>query len=263
MCWVPVQGPAPAKPDARKGNLEGKGRGSGIVTKDAKKEKKPVNKKKVGIICGTVAVVLIVAIAGMWVWHESPSFCGAICHYPMDEYLATYQATLGESTTDKYGNEVEDSSGMMSTLHAAVDEETGEIKAECLDCDQPVITEQVSEAFTWLTGSFLVPLDERDMEDLTEARGAEDATELCLNEDCHDVTREELVELTEDMGERNPHTILSELSVSHSEIACTDCHKGHRASVMQCTSCHTDAEVPDGWITAEEEDELTLYTEDE
>ena len=35
------------------------------------------------------------------------------------------------------------------------------------------------------------------------------------------------------------------------------------ASVMQCTSCHTDAEVPDGWITAEEEDELTLYTEDE
>ena len=230
---------------------------------EAPAEKKPRNKKKIGIIVGTVCVVVIAAGCGLWVWHETPSFCGAICHYPMDEYLATYSATLGESTTDKYGNEVADSSGMMSTLHAAVDEDTGESRAECLDCHQPVITEQVSEALNWISGNFVVPLDERDMEDLTEARGAEDATELCLNESCHDLTTEDLVELTEDYGERNPHTDLTTLSVSHSEIACTDCHKAHRASVYQCSSCHTDVTLPDGWITSEEEAELTLYTEDE
>ena len=33
----------------------------------------------------------------------------------------------------------------------------------------------------------------------------------------------------------NPH------SNHHGEANCSDCHKSHRASVMQCTQCHNDA----------------------
>ena len=36
------------------------------------------------IVVGVVAVVLVAAGAGFWVWHEQPGFCNAICHDPMD-----------------------------------------------------------------------------------------------------------------------------------------------------------------------------------
>ena len=35
----------------------------------------------------------------------------------------------------------------------------------------------------------------------------------------------------------------------HGEQKCTTCHKAHRASVNYCTQCHTDAVVPDGWLS--------------
>ena len=41
-------------------------------------------RKKWPITVGVIAVVLVVAGAGFWVWHEQPSFCNAICHTPMD-----------------------------------------------------------------------------------------------------------------------------------------------------------------------------------
>ena len=50
--------------------------------KDAKKAKN--GKKKWPIVVGVVAVVLVAAGAGFFVWHEQPSFCNAICHTPMD-----------------------------------------------------------------------------------------------------------------------------------------------------------------------------------
>ena len=51
----------------------------------------PKRKAKRGwIIGGVVAVVIVVAGAGFWVWHETPSFCNAICHSPMDSYVDTY-----------------------------------------------------------------------------------------------------------------------------------------------------------------------------
>lgn len=42
----------------------------------------------------------------------------------------------------------------------------------------------------------------------------------------------------------NPH------SNHHGEANCSDCHKSHRASVMQCTQCHNDAaaSMPEGWV---------------
>ena len=47
----------------------------------------PAPKRKrarAAIIAGVTAAIIIVAGAGFWVWHEQPSFCGAICHTPMD-----------------------------------------------------------------------------------------------------------------------------------------------------------------------------------
>ena len=35
----------------------------------------------VGVV---VAVVLVCAGGGFYVWHNQPSFCNAICHEPMD-----------------------------------------------------------------------------------------------------------------------------------------------------------------------------------
>ncbi|MFR2866327.1 MAG: cytochrome c3 family protein [Eggerthella lenta] len=42
--------------------------------------------------------------------------------------------------------------------------------------------------------------------------------------------------------EYNPH------SNYHEELACGTCHKSHTASVMQCAQCHSDADVPAGWV---------------
>ena len=48
--------------------------------------------RRAAVAIGVVAAVLIAAGAGFAVWHEQPGFCGAICHTPMDGYLATYEA---------------------------------------------------------------------------------------------------------------------------------------------------------------------------
>lgn len=91
---------------------------------------------------------------------------------------------------------------------------------------------------------------------MVEARGLESGEEFCLNEACHVnddgsvMTRDDLIEATSDMGERNPHV------AQHGEVACSECHKAHRASVMYCTQCHSDAEVPDGWLTVAEANKL-------
>lgn len=59
---------------------------------DADHASKRKNKKKPAIVAGTVAVVLVLAGAGFWVWHEQPSFCNAICHSPMDNYVESYSS---------------------------------------------------------------------------------------------------------------------------------------------------------------------------
>ena len=74
--------------------------------------------------------------------------------------------------------------------------------------------------------------------------------ELCLNESCHHLTRDDLYELTADMGTYNPHW------AHHEELECTTCHKAHRASVMYRTQCHAQAEVPEGWLSMAESNNL-------
>ena len=71
------------------------------------------------------------------------------------------------------------------------------------------------------------PLEERSLTDLGEARG-NTGEQFCMNEACHAESREELEQLTSDMGSINPH------KAQHGEMDCGYCHKAHRASVMQC-----------------------------
>lgn len=219
-------------------------------------------KKKLPVILGVAAAVLLIAGAGLFVWHEQPSFCGAICHTPMDPYLDTYEQEYGTEGTDKWGNEVKSTNGMLVVSHKAALEENGD-SLTCLSCHIPTMSEQVNEGFAWISGNYEVVdnatyglvLHETSLDDLTAASGNEPDT-FCLNEACHEnddgsvMTREDLVVATSDMT-LNPH------EMPHNELACSDCHKAHRASVNSCTQCHNDAKVPEGWISVSQEKQLS------
>lgn len=202
-------------------------------------------RRKRAVVLGVVAAVVVVAGAGMFVWHEQPSFCGAICHWPMSEYVETFDQKAGQAGVDKWGNAVADTDSMMAVKHASLGK-------DCLSCHVPTLGEQVSEGMSWVAGDYVYPLEERSLEELTAARGLDDE-EFCLNENCHDLTREELTEKTSDR-EFNPHV------VQHEELACGDCHKAHRASVYRCAECH-DVDMPEGWITPAEESKLENWYE--
>lgn len=203
--------------------------------------------KRWPMVAGVVVAVLVVAGAGLFVWHEQPSFCAAICHTPMDEYLATYDQEMGQPGIDKWGNEVTNTAGLMAVVHKDSD-------VACMGCHVPTLSEQVGEGIAWLTGDYYYPLDEADLAWLVEPSGRSEDS-FCLNEACHTnadgsvMTREDLAALTADQA-RNPHVS------QHGEASCSDCHKAHRASVNACSECHSDAEIPEGWMTAKDEKKL-------
>lgn len=207
--------------------------------------------KKLPITLGVIAAVIIVAGAGLWVWHEQPSFCNAICHTPMDPYLPTYESEINSEGIDKWGNTVSDTNAMLAPVHRAENENT------CMSCHVPVLSEQVAEAVNWISGNYEVVttqtgmqvISECTLEDLTEAQGIE-PDKFCLNDNCHNMTRADLEEATKDLGMRNPH------EQPHGDMQCSECHKAHRASVNACTGCHNDAPVPDGWLTASQSKSL-------
>lgn len=228
-----------------------------------KTSKRPRNKKKVGIVAGVVVVVCAIAGVGAWNWHETPEFCAAFCHN-MDVYYDSYSQEKGAAGTDKWGNEVTDTSAMLAVAHANNDT-TGKSKVTCLDCHHAVIGEQIAEGTEYLTGNYYAQLDERVGEDLT-SWWKEDEDRFCANENCHvrlqgadgEIDRDRLEKMTAArFGKYNPH------SQHHDgiEISCTDCHKGHRASVLTCTGCHEDDfELPSGWITYQQNQELVNKT---
>lgn len=210
---------------------------------DSSAKKKLPKRKRMAITAASVVAVIVLAGAGFAVWHEQPSFCNAICHNPMDPYLPTYEAPLGQAATDKWGNEVEDSSSMLATVHRQVGK-------TCMDCHVPQLDEQMAEGGEWVSGNFDSPLKERTATKLVAARGLDNDDEFCMNNNCHPYSREDLEKKTAWMGKINPHT------PQHGQQKCTTCHKAHRASVNYCTQCHTDAVVPDGWLSYTESKEL-------
>ena len=218
--------------------------GATSAAEDAGKVVIPKKKKrKWPIVIGVIAVVLVAAGAGFWVWHEQPSFCNAICHTPMDPYNKTYEYNSGAAGEDKWGNEVKDAGTMMVVTHKEQD-------VDCLGCHVPTLQEQVAEGLNWVSGNYVYPLEERSLKRLVEARGAA-SDEFCLNDSCHHVTdsgtpiktRADLLAATKDLSStRNPH------EPHHGEKECSDCHKAHRASVSLCSQCHAEAPIPDGWL---------------
>ncbi len=219
-----------------------------------KAETKPFRKRmgrKGRITLGVVAAVVVVAAIGLFVWHEQPSFCSAICHTPMDPYLPTYEAEPGQPAVDKWGNAIPDASAMMAATHRVEG-------ADCMDCHVPTLGEQVSEGISWVSGNYEIydtasykgVMMERNLADLTEARGIANE-EFCLRSGCHDMTREELEASTADLA-FNPH------STKHGTPDCGTCHKAHRQSVMYCTKCHDGAaaNMPEGWLTFQEAEAL-------
>ena len=216
-------------------------------------------RKKWPIVVGVVVVVLAAAGAGLWVWHEQPSFCGAICHTPMDPYLETWNNEPDSEGVDKYGNTVSNTNSMLVVTHKLSTEDGG-AGATCLSCHVPQLSEQITEAINWVTGSYEATvvndeyrLLERTLEDLVEARGI-DEEEFCLNDSCHHVSSQtgEAIESREDLIEATSYMTRNVHISQHSTVSCSECHKAHRASVVYCTQCHSDVEVPDGWLTYQE-----------
>lgn len=222
-------------------------------------EQSPSKKRpKKGLIAaGVIVAVLVVAGVGAFVWHEQPSFCAAICHDPMDPYLATYEADTDGVTTDKWGDEVQ-ASAMMAPMHR-------EAGVTCLDCHVPTLNQQVSEGLAWVSGDFESPLSEQTNVTLAAASEMKASDDMCLKSGCHAGIndRYDLEQATSDL-EFNPHALMHGDDGGYD---CSDCHKAHRASNYSCMECHvndknmanqciTDEMVPEGWLTWEENQQV-------
>ena len=215
-------------------------------------------KKKWPVVLGVVAAVLLLAGIGMFVWHEQPSFCGAICHDTMDAYLEGYNQEDNAVGVDKYGNDVANTHSMLAVSHKSQN-------VACLGCHVPSVSQQIGEGMMTISGSYTVvdrvngngfAQHERTLSDLLVNAGHADDTgkgdQFCLRSGCHDMDRAELAKVQVVEGTvRQPHLWLNtpHASAGGMEFACGDCHKSHRASVNACTACHADAVSPEGWLT--------------
>jgi hypothetical protein len=191
------------------------------------KPKKKKSKKVLLIVLIVLVVLIGGGTAGFLVWHEQPTFCNAICHTPMDPYVESYEnnVSIREAQADS-------GTTLSVTYH-----KTSAQEVNCLDCHVPTIEEQVTEGMKWITGDYEVPLPLMEY----------DGEKFCLRAECHDgiTNREELGQSTADL-DRNPHN-------NHlGKIACSQCHRIHEQSIMLCTQCHGDSEVPEGWLTYSE-----------
>lgn len=256
-----VKGAAGAATDALEGAVDS--------VKQVAAEPAAKRKKKWPIVVGVIAAVAVLAVIGMLVWHEQPSFCGAICHAPMDAYLEGYMQEDNAAGTDKYGNEVTNTHAMLAVSHRSQN-------LACLDCHEPSIPQQVHEGIMMVTGTYTVvdQVDgtgygqiERTLSQLRENAGFPNESgkgdEFCLRSGCHDYDRETLAKVQVVEGTIvQPHMWLATPHASSGgmEFACGDCHKSHRASIYVCTACHNEnskipldsSSIPDGWLTFQE-----------
>ncbi|NPD31295.1 salivary glue protein Sgs-3 [Eggerthellaceae bacterium zg-1084] len=225
--------------------------GEGAASASPKKKGLKLTPRKL-TVAGVAAVVIAVGGFAFWEWHETPQFCAAICHN-MDPYLETYMQEDNVPGTDKYGNPVSDTSAMLATRHRE-NPSTTRPEMRCMACHHPVLAEQVSEVVMQVSGNYYDPLTERVGNDLTHWEGIK-STQFCANENCHSYLMDENGDINRDKLESitvsrkfNPHA----QHHPDMQLECTECHKGHRASVMVCSGCHEDAEMPSGWVSYDE-----------
>ena len=198
--------------------------------KVAEQAAKPAPKKgatRGRIVAAVVVAVVIVAGCGMFAWHNSPSFCGTVCHTPMSKYVADFEAGPVDGG----------STAMLAAYHGA------DADMNCLSCHEAKIDEQVTEGMSWISGSYNFDSDTQ----MLESRSGELPTaEFCLKSGCHDGinTVDDLTAATADR-EFNPHDWSQ-----HGVVTCGNCHKAHETSEFYCTQCHLDAtysSVSNGW----------------
>lgn len=171
-------------------------------------------KRRWPIAVGVTALVLAVAGCGFWVWHEQPSFCNAICHAPMDNYVDGYY----HDTT------------LLANAHERSD-------VSCLKCHEAKIDEQVAEGVSWVRGDFVV-----DEVGNIATRSVTADSKMCAQSGCHDY--DQVIATTENWGGQigvNPHS-----SHQGTAIDCSNCHDVHGQSYMYCNTCH-DYALPEGW----------------
>jgi hypothetical protein len=209
-------------------------------------EDKPPKKKKLGlapkilIVVGAVIVVLGGGAGAVYaLFHDSPAFCNAVCHTPMDPYVESYET--GTSV-----NPAQADSGALLSVTAHKDSDQN---INCLACHVPTMSEQITEGIKWVTGDYELPLEMKLASgQIKEGSGDKNGVEFCLRPECHEgiATLEDLKKVTADQH-RNPHD-------SHlGNQDCSNCHQTHEQSVMMCTQCHADSEVPEGWLTYKEQ----------
>ena len=68
----------------------------------------------------------------------------------MNNYVETYDQQAGTPGTDKWGNEVSNSSAMLVVSH----KEAGQ---NCLSCHEPIISQQIGEVQATPYGRLLLP----------------------------------------------------------------------------------------------------------
>jgi hypothetical protein len=217
---------------------------SGELTKDlaGKSPKKRGKGRVVLITIGAVFVLLVGGGGGVYATqHSNPSFCNAICHTPMDPYVASFKD--GTSTNALQA----DFTGPLSvTVHRDAAD-----KVVCVDCHNDGLGVQLREGLHWVTGNYVYPFEGTVLKaGEVKQEGQWNGVTFCLREGCH-VGAESLDELKQVLSDqkRNPHN-------SHNGLMdCTECHRTHERSVMWCTQCHADAEVPEGWLTYTEQQE--------
>lgn len=174
-------------------------------------------RKRWPIVVSIVAVITVVAGIGGWVWHEQPSFCGAVCHDTMSPYVESWDNSTGKN--------------FLASNHADAD-------VACLDCHEPEISEQVGEAVKQVTGDYKIPLKKMETDN-----------SFCLREGCHDLAEvQQKGSITDANGKTaNPHTqpvdktnAADPHNGTGEPLACADCHSMHRKSAKldNCYSCH-------------------------
>jgi hypothetical protein len=178
-----------------------------------------------------VLVAFVVIMAGGWVWHKKPSFC-AVCHTPMKSYVDGYKG--GDDTlmiTPHATGETILHRGD-KTLTTTTPPATGKTVVSCLDCHEPKIKQETTEAFHWMTGNYVFPLKQRKL----------GTSGFCLASGCHDEAK--IIKATKDYGGVAPYNVHDP---RHGKQECYRCHLTHRKSVLMCNQCHK-LKLPKGWV---------------
>ena len=181
--------------------------------------------KRLTIVVAVVAVVAVVGV-GFATWSTSPSFCSALCHSPLQNYVENYVDGYYATEGAPAGIRVHANAGL-----------------NCLSCHSRSAVRQLGEVAHWATDSYEVDDEGFLVKDETLL-----TKEFCTQSGCH--TWEAVVDSTWGFAgndeEFNPHA-----SHQDGSVTCSDCHSIHKQSQLYCAKCH-DLNLPEGWVATSE-----------